>query len=130
MRRSDHAAVPTDAEVDVLRVLWERGPSTVREVHREIGPSRKVGYTTILKQMQVMHAKGMLRRSERFRSHLYSLREPRATTQGRLARSLLSRVFGGSASELLQSALGSRRIDDAELNRIRTVLEEIARRQP
>jgi BlaI family transcriptional regulator, penicillinase repressor len=118
---------PTEAELDVLRVLWKRGPSTVREVHDEIARSRDVGYTTVLKQMQVMHGKGLVRRSERFRSHVYEAREARSATQRRLARSLLSRAFGGSARELIQSALSGRTVDAAELAEIRRLLDEMER---
>ena len=69
---------PTDAELDVLRVLWERGPSTVREVYEVVFAGKDVGYTTVLKQMQVMHRKGLLKRSERFRSHVYEASQPQA----------------------------------------------------
>jgi predicted transcriptional regulator len=99
----------------------------VREVFGEIASSRDVGYTTVLKQMQVMQAKGLLSRSERFRSHVYEARQPRAVTQGRLARTLLARVFGGSARELVQSALAGRKVDAKELAEIRRLLDEIER---
>jgi BlaI family transcriptional regulator, penicillinase repressor len=122
------APSPTDAELDVLRVLWKRGASTVREVHDEIAGARDVGYTTVLKQMQVMHGKGLLSRSERFRSHVYEARQPRAETQARLARSLLSRAFGGSARELVQSALAGRKVDAEELAEIRRMLDEMEER--
>lgn len=118
---------PTEAELDVLRVLWRRGASTVREVFGEIAASRGIGYTTVLKQMQVMHAKGLLSRSERFRSHVYEARQPRTVTQGRMARSLLARVFGGSARELVQSALAGRKVDAKELAEIRRLLDELER---
>jgi BlaI family penicillinase repressor len=124
-RRSKSPSPPTEAELDVLRVLWARGPSTVREVHDEVGRSKKVGYTTVLKQMQVMHGKGLLLRSERFRSHVYEVREPRQATQSRLARDLLTRAFSGSARQLIQSLLAGRRIDTVELAEIRRLLDDI-----
>jgi BlaI family transcriptional regulator, penicillinase repressor len=115
---------PTDAELDVLRVLWERGPSTVREVHEVVSGGKDVGYTTVLKQMQVMHRKGLLTRSERFRSHVYEASQPQARVQRDLVQSLLRQAFGGSAASLVQSALGGRRVTAAELAEIRVVLEK------
>jgi predicted transcriptional regulator len=115
---------PTDAELDVLRVLWERGASTVREVHDVIAESKAIGYTTVLKQMQVMHRKGLLVRSERFRSHVYEPARPRTQTQRQLAASLLHQAFDGSARSLLQSALAGRRVDAGELDAIRKMLDD------
>jgi predicted transcriptional regulator len=119
---------PTDAELDVLRVLWAHGPSTVREVHDVIARSKDVGYTTVLKQMQVMHRKGLLTRSERFRSHLYEPSQPQSRMKRKLAGALLHQVFGGSARALVQSALAGRRIDAGELAEIRALLEEHERK--
>jgi BlaI family transcriptional regulator, penicillinase repressor len=120
---------PTDAELDVLRVLWERGPSTVREIHEVLSDSKTTGYTTVLKQMQVMHRKGLLSRSERFQSHLYQPAQPRTQTQRQLATSLLRQAFGGSARALVQSALAGRSVDPEELKEIRQLLDEHERRQ-
>jgi predicted transcriptional regulator len=116
---------PTDAELEILRALWERGPSTVREVHAAVSTAKPVGYTTVLKQMQVMHRKGLLQRSERFRSHVYETCRPQAQTQRQLTHALLKRAFGGSASALLQSALGGRRATARELAEIRRLLDEL-----
>jgi BlaI family penicillinase repressor len=116
---------PTEAELDVLRVLWGRGASTVREVHAAIAEKKPVGYTTVLKQMQVMLGKGLLRRSERFRSHVYEPVRPRAQTQRQLTQSLLARAFGGSTRGLLQSALAGRTVKPQELAEIRRLLDEI-----
>lgn len=121
-------APPTDAEVEILRVLWQLGPATVREVHDLLGDSKTVGYTTVLKQMQVMHRKGLLKRSERFRSHVYEPAQGRPTTERQLVSALLTTVFGGSASDLVQSALAGRKIDAAELRAIRKLLDEHERR--
>ncbi len=115
---------PTDAELDVLRVLWERGPSTVREVYEVVFAGKDVGYTTVLKQMQVMHRKGLLKRSERFRSHVYEASQPQARVQRELVQSLVKQAFGGSAASLVQSALGGRRVTATELAEIREVLEK------
>lgn len=119
---------PTDAEFEILRVLWDRGPSTVREIHDAISPVKAIGYTTVLKQMQVMHQKGLLSRSERFRSHVYEAAKSRIQTQRQLATSILHQVFDGSARGLLQSALAGRKVGAAELQEIRELLEQVERR--
>jgi predicted transcriptional regulator len=120
---------PTEAELEVLRVLWARGASTVREVFDAIAAGKNVVYTTVLKQMQVMHQKGLLTRSERFRSHLYEPAVEQRITQRQLAGSILRSAFGGSARGLLQSALAGRTVDAKELEEIRAVLDEYQRRQ-
>ena len=120
--------LPTDAELEILQVLWERGPSTVREVHDRVSEIKPIGYTTTLKQMQVMLEKGLLGRSERYRSHIYKSVQTRTETQRQLAESMLRHVFNGSASGLLQSALAGRKVDAAELKAIRALLAEAARR--
>jgi BlaI family penicillinase repressor len=120
---------PTEAELGVLRVLWERGASTVREVFDVIAAGKGVGYTTVLKQMQVMHQKGLLMRSERFRSHVYEPAVERSVTQRQLASTILRQAFDGSARGLLQSALAGRKVDAKELAEIRQLLEEYERRR-
>jgi BlaI family penicillinase repressor len=120
---------PTEAELGVLRVLWERGASTVREVFEVIAAAKDVGYTTVLKQMQVMHQKGLLTRSERFRSHVYEPAVERSVTQRQLASTILQQAFDGSARGLLQSALAGRKVDAKELDEIRTLLDEYQRRR-
>lgn len=119
---------PTDAELDILRVLWDRGDSTVREVHDVVSGLRDVGYTTVLKQMQVMHQKGLLTREERFKSHVYGPAQARSATQRALAGQLLAQAFGGSARSLLQSALAGRRVDAEELDEIRALLDQVQKR--
>ncbi len=118
---------PTDAELDILAVLWERGASTVREVHDIISQSKSVGYTTVLKQMQVMHRKKILTRSERYRSHLYEPAQTQAVTQRQLTSSLLRQVFDGSARGLLQCALAGRKVDAREIEEIRELLDSYQR---
>ena len=120
---------PTEAELGVLRVLWERGASTVREVFEVIATAKDVGYTTVLKQMQVMHQKGLLTRTERFRSHVYEPAVERSVTQRQLASTILQQAFDGSARGLLQSALAGRKVDAKELDEIRTLLDEHQRRR-
>jgi BlaI family transcriptional regulator, penicillinase repressor len=120
---------PTEAELEILRVLWECGPSTVREVHDVVGRSKAVGYTTVLKQMQVMHQKGLLTRSDRFRSHVYEPAQTQAKTQRQLAASVLEQAFDGSARQLLQSALAGRKVAPAELKAIRALLDEYEKKR-
>ena len=114
--------LPTEAELEILNVLWSTGPNTVREVHEALS-SKRTGYTTVLKQMQVMAEKGLLLRSERFRSHVYEPRLSKQRTQQLLARNLLQRAFDGSARNLVLGALASQRISAAELAEIRQILE-------
>lgn len=119
---------PTDAELEILRILWDRGASTVREIHDVIATFKPIGYTTVLKQAQVMHQKGLLSRSERFRSHVYAPAQTRTQTQRQLAGSMLRQVFEGSASGLLQSALAGRKVGAEELQEIRDLLAHYERR--
>lgn len=121
--------LPTEAELDLLNVLWTRGPSTVREVHEALAGTREVGYTTVLKQMQVMTEKGLVERSERFRSHVYSARIAREQTRQRLAGDLLNRAFAGSARDLVLGALGSRKVSAEELAEIRAILDQFEKEQ-
>ncbi len=118
---------PTEAELAILQILWSRGPSTVREVHTALR-SRGTGYTTALKQMQVMTEKGLLKRSERFRSHVYEARLPREQTQLQLTRNLLERAFDGSAKNLVLGALSSQPISASELAEIREMLDKFEKR--
>ena len=118
--------LPTAAELAILNILWSTGPSTVREVHNALS-GKHTGYTTVLKQMQVMAEKGLLARSERYRSHVYQARIPKAQTQRQLARNLLQRAFDGSAKNLVLGALSSQEISAAELAEIRQMLDEFER---
>src|SRR6185369_11397661 len=98
---------PTGAELDILRILWDRGPSTVREVHEILNKAKPTGYTTVLKLMQIMAEKGSVRRDEDQRAHVYAARRPQEQTQQQLVGDLLDRAFGGSASELVMQALSA-----------------------
>jgi BlaI family penicillinase repressor len=115
--------LPTEAELSILNILWAAGPSTVREVHEALSVKR-TGYTTVLKQMQVMTEKGLLKRSERFRSHVYEAGLSKQQTQQQLTRNLLQRAFDGSAKNLVLGALSSQRVSPKELAEIRQVLEK------
>ena len=121
------ALLPTDAELDILATLWRLGPSTVREVHEALRKSS--GYTTTLKQMQVMTEKGLLRRNERFRTHVYEAVAPSEQTRMELARDLLDRAFDGSAASLLLGALSARPASDEDLAEIRRILRDLAQKR-
>ena len=115
---------PTDAELAILRILWDRGPSTVRQVHEILGRERQAAYTTALKLLQIMTEKGLVRRDAADRSHVYQARMTQAQTQRQLVRDLLDRAFGGSASKLVMQALAARRASPEELGEIRRLLDD------
>ena len=116
---------PTDAELAILRVLWSRGPSTVRQVHEALSRDRETGYTTILKLMQIMTEKGLVERDESERTHVYQARFTQEATQQRLVSDLLDKAFGGSASQLVMQALAAKPASADELAQIRRLLDEL-----
>lgn len=118
---------PTSAELEILTVLWARGPSTVREVHDEIAARKPTQYTTVLKTLQIMAEKGIVQRNEEARAHLYHAARPRGWTQKQLAGDLLERAFGGSAASLVIGALAARKTSKKELAEIRKLLDEYER---
>ena len=113
---------PTDAELAILRVLWERGPSTVREVQDRLPASEAAGYTTVLKLLQIMHAKGLAVRDESSRTHVYAAAVPPESTQKRLVADLMERAFGGAAHRLVLQALSPELASPEELDRIRALI--------
>jgi predicted transcriptional regulator len=114
---------PTDAELAILRVLWQRGPSTVRQVHVVLLRERPTAYTTALKLLQIMTEKGLVRRDETDRTHVYQARLTEEQTQRQLLRDLLDRAFGGSSTKLVMQALATRRATADELTEIRRLIE-------
>ena len=116
---------PTQSELEILAVLWDAGPSTVREVQEVLDARRPTGYTTALKLLQIMTEKGLVRRDERERAHRYAPKLPRERTEQQIVGDLLDRAFGGSSSRLVMRALSSRRASPEELNRIRELLDQI-----
>jgi predicted transcriptional regulator len=118
---------PTSGELEILNVLWERGPSTVRDVHSGLEPVRHVGYTTVLKLMQIMADKGLLQREEQGRAHLYRPAVRRADTQRRAVQDLVATMFGGSAAQLALHALSGAQATREELAEIRRLLKEHGR---
>jgi predicted transcriptional regulator len=118
---------PTDAELEILKVLWRRGPSTVREVFETLGESKTTGYTTVLKFMQIMADKGLVVRDESERAHRYEPAAPEDETQRRLVGDLLRKAFDGSAKKLVMQALSTKRASAEELSEIRRMLDELER---
>lgn len=114
---------PTDAELAILRVLWSRGASTVRQVHDVLLKERPTAYTTALKMLQIMTEKGLVRRDETDRTHIYQARLTEEQTQRQLVRDLLDRAFGGSASKLVMQALASKKASAEELGEIRRLID-------
>ena len=114
---------PTPAELELLRVLWQRGPSTVREVHADL--ERDVGYTTVLKLLQIMTEKGLVTRDAAARSHVYTAAVSEDATQQRLVADLLDRAFGGSRLDLVMQALSAAPTTRAELRQIRALLDSL-----
>ena len=119
---------PTDAELEILSVLWERGRSTVREVHDELNRKRPTGYTTVLKFLQIMAEKGLVQRDEVHRVHVYEAALPQEITQSQLIRDLAARAFGGSPLQLAMRALATDRASADELAQIRSLLDDYERR--
>ncbi len=116
---------PTPAELAILRLLWENGPSTVREIQERMEQQRPTGYTTALKLLQIMTDKGLVRRDETARAHVYAAGAPEDQTQRQLVRDLLDRAFGGSATKLVMHALSARKTSRKELARIREMLDRL-----
>lgn len=116
---------PTDAELEILNVMWSLGACTVRQVHEAMSEHRDLGYTTILKQMQVMLEKGLVTRDGSQRSHIYRARQKEQTTQRMLVTDLLARAFGGSTEKLVMQALSAKKASKEELGEIRRMLDEL-----
>jgi predicted transcriptional regulator len=114
---------PTDAELAILRILWDRGASTVRQVHETLSRERPSAYTTALKMLQIMTEKGLVRRDDRDRTHIYQSKHTEEQTQRQLVRDLVDRAFGGSASKLVLQALTTKRATPDELVEIRKLIE-------
>jgi BlaI family transcriptional regulator, penicillinase repressor len=120
---------PTASELEILQVLWTRGPSTVREVYEVLSERRPIGYTSVLKLMQIMTDKGSVRRNETQRAHVYEVCQPEEKTKRGLAADVLERVFDGSASELMMHALAGRRASKEEIAELRRLINEHERKQ-
>jgi predicted transcriptional regulator len=119
--------VPTNAELELLRLLWQRGPQTVRDIFSTVRRQKDVGYTTVLKTLQVMQEKGLVTRDESERSHVYSAAVPETQVKTRLVSDLMDRAFDGSAAGLVMQALSATRASPDELRKIRELLDGIKR---
>ena len=117
---------PTDAELAILGVLWQRGPSTVRDVHEQLAAESGVGYTTVLKLLQIMKAKQLVLRDESRKAHVYAAAVDKKPTQHRLIADLADRAFAGSTSRLVMQALSARPASEEELEEIRRLLDELS----
>ncbi|HOD33319.1 MAG TPA: BlaI/MecI/CopY family transcriptional regulator [Holophaga sp.] len=116
---------PSDGELAILRVLWGRGPSTVRDVHAALSKDRDMGYTTVLKLMQIMVEKGLVTRDESTRTHVYQAAQEEAPTQACLLKDLLQKAFEGSAASLVVRALSEAPANEADLDAIQATLDRL-----
>jgi predicted transcriptional regulator len=115
---------PTASELELLRILWAHGPCTVRQVHDLLDEQREIGYTSVLKLLQIMTTKGLVRRDEKQRAHVYEAQHPATEMKRQLAGDVLRKVFGGSASELMMHALDGRTTSKQELEDLRRLLDK------
>lgn len=115
---------PTTSELELLRILWAQGPCTVRQVHEALGEQKSIGYTSVLKLLQIMTTKGLVRRNEQERAHVYEAHHSPAEMKRQLAGDVLRKVFGGSASELMMHALEGRTTTKQELQDLRRLLDK------
>ncbi len=120
---------PTSSELEILRVLWARGPSTVREVHEALSEKKSLGYTSVLKFLQIMTTKGTVRRNETQRAHVYEACLPAEQTKRQIAGDVLQRVFEGSASQLMMHALAGRKASAEEITELRRLLDRYEKDQ-
>jgi BlaI family transcriptional regulator, penicillinase repressor len=121
---------PTPSELEILQILWTRGPSTVREIHEVLGKEKDVGYTSVLKFLQIMTTKGLVTRVEDQRAHVYTATLPAEKTKQQFAADVLHRVFRGSASQLMQHVLSGKRGSKKEIDEIRRMLDEYEGKLP
>ena len=117
---------PTESELEILQVLWGRGLATVREVHEELSKTKDVGYTTTLKLMQIMHEKGIVKRDESVRTHVYQAAVNKEKTQKHLLSKMIDSLFGGSSTQLVLQALGTnQKVSEEELSQIQHILDNL-----
>lgn len=118
---------PTDSELAILRILWRRGPSTVRQVQEELNQKQPTGYTTVLKLLQIMTEKKLVERDESARTHIYEAALPEEETKQQLVDDLLHRAFGGSARQMVLHALSTKKASEKELELINRLLDKLER---
>ena len=116
---------PTESELEILQIIWDKGLATVREVHEELAKTKDVGYTTTLKLMQIMHEKGLVKRDESMRTHVYQAAVNKEKTQKHLLSKMIDTLFGGSSTQLVLQALGEQKATPEELEQIQTLLNNL-----
>ena len=116
---------PTESELEILQVLWERGLASVREVHEELSKTKDAGYTTTLKLMQIMHEKGLVKRDDSVKTHIYQPAVSREKTQKHLLGKMITTLFGGSTTQLVMQALGNHKASAEELDEIQKLLNNL-----
>ncbi|HEY0732044.1 MAG TPA: BlaI/MecI/CopY family transcriptional regulator [Chitinophagaceae bacterium] len=116
---------PTESELEILQILWDKGLATVREVHEHLASTKDVGYTTTLKLMQIMHEKGLVRRDESMRTHVYQPAVNKEKTQKHLLTKMIDSLFGGSSTQLVLQALGENKVSAEELEQIQSLLNNL-----
>src|SRR5688500_11420908 len=116
---------PTESELEILQVLWKRGLATVREVHEELAALKDAGYTTTLKLMQIMNEKGLVKRDDSMRTHVYQAAVSKEKTQKHLLSKMIDNLFGGSPTQLVIQALGEAKASPEELERIQALLNDL-----
>lgn len=116
---------PTESEMDILKILWEEGDSTVREVHDQLSANKSAGYTTTLKLMQIMHDKGLLNRNDETRSHVYAAAVQKESMQKQVVSKMINGMFKGSSAKLIMHALGNHRASKEEIEEIKKYLDEM-----
>ena len=121
---------PTESELEILALLWELKEASVRQIHERLAETKDTGYTTTLKIMQIMHAKGMVTRDEQNRSHIYRPETNQKETQNSLLKNLVNTAFGGSAQNLVMQALGQENPSKEELDEIRAFLDQLEQKKP
>jgi len=119
------ALKPTESELDILKILWENGDCTVRQVHEIFASNKEIGYTTTLKLMQIMHGKGLVERDESSKTHIYKALVSRDKAEKQMLSKIIKDVFDGSAARLVMQALGNHQASDAELEKIKQLLDEL-----
>jgi predicted transcriptional regulator len=116
---------PTESELEILQILWRKGNASVREVHEELLATKEAGYTTTLKLMQIMHEKGLVKRDDSSKTHIYQPAVSKEKTQKHLLNKMIDQVFGGSPGELVMQALGNHKASAEELEEIQKILDNL-----
>lgn len=119
---------PTESELEILQVLWQKGKATVREVHEELVTAKDIGYTTTLKLMQIMNDKGLVNRDDSARTHVYKAATDKENTQKFLLNKFIGNLFGGSSTQLVMQALGSQQVTEEELDQIQSLIDNLKKK--